>query len=77
MSYWGKSSNPASKSTGKRPVPQSQEKSGGLPTKPTVIQIVKSLLPNPKENEFYELEMAEVLAVILDEDELPEKEDGR
>ena len=76
MSYWGKSSNPASKSTGKRPVPQSQEKSGGLPTKPTVIQIVKSLLPNPKENEFYELEMAEVLAVILDEDEIPEKEDG-
>ncbi len=76
MAYWGKNSNPASKSTGKRPIPQSQEKSGGLPTKPTVIQIVKSLLPNPKENQFYELEMAEVLTVILNEDELPEKEDG-
>ena len=76
MAYWGKNSSPASKSTGKRPIVPAQEKTGGLPKTATVRGLIKQSIPNSKENEFYELEMAEVLSVILDEDGLPEKEDG-
>ena len=53
MAYWGKNSSPASKSTGKRPIVPSQEKTGGLPKTATVRGLIKQSIPNPKENEFF------------------------
>ena len=76
MAYWSKNSDP---SKGKRQpgsAPVSQDKSGGLPTTSTVRRMVKGLIPNSSENEFYEMEMGEVIAVHLKESDLPELTDG-
>ena len=63
MSYWRR------RRIGTAPV--LQEKSGGLPTATTVRKMIKGMIPSATENEFYEIEMGEVISVILDEDELP------
>ena len=71
MSYWR-----AKGRLGKRPVVPAQEKTGGLPKTATVRALIKQALPTLTENEFYELEMAEVISILLDENDLPELEDG-
>jgi hypothetical protein len=76
MAYWGKGVSKSGGSLEKRSVVPSQDKTGGLPTQATVRGLIKNLMPNPNENEFYELEQAEVISVLLDEKELPELEDG-
>lgn len=76
MSYWGKGSSRPGGNLGKRPVVPAQEKTGGLPKTATVRALIKQSIPNLKDNEFYELEMAEVISILLDENDLPELEDG-
>ena len=76
MAYWGKGSGRPGGNLGKRPVVPAQEKTGGLPKTATVRALIKQSLPNLKDNEFYELEMAEVISILLDENDLPELEDG-
>ena len=76
MAYWGKGSSRPGGNLGKRPVVPAQEKTGGLPKTATVRALIKQSLPNLKDNEFYELEMAEVISILLDENDLPELEDG-
>ena len=76
MSYWSKSSDPSKgkKQSGSPPV--LQEKSGGLPTATTVRKMIKGMTPSATENEFYEMEMGEVISVVLKESELPDLKDG-
>jgi len=75
MAYWGK--NEDAGTTEKRPKNTSQENSsGGILTKSAVKQLIKSTIPNFKENLFYELEMAEVINVLLNEEDLPDLADG-
>ena len=76
MAYWGKSSDPSKgkKQSGSPPV--LQEKSGGLPTASTVRKMIKGMTPSATENEFYEMEMGEVISVVLKESELPDLKDG-
>ena len=75
MAYWGK--NEDAGTTEKRPKNTSQENSsGGILTKSAVKQLIKSTIPNFKENLFYELEMAEVISVLLNEEDLPDLSDG-
>ena len=75
MAYWGKNEDAGTDE--KRPVNTIQEKAtGGILTKGAVKQLIKSAIPNYNENQFYELEMAEVISVLLDDEELPDKTDG-
>lgn len=76
MAYWSKNSDPSKgkKQSGSAPV--LQEKSGGLPTASTVRKMIKGMMPSATENEFYEMEMGEVINVILTESELPDLKDG-
>jgi len=76
MSYWSKSSDPSKgkKQSGSPPV--LQEKSGGLATATTVRKMIKGMTPSATENEFYEMEMGEVISVVLKEPELPDLKDG-
>ena len=73
MGYW---QNNLKGSNSKRPNVVQQEKTGGLPTTSTVRNLIKEGNVDPKEWEFYELELAEVIEVILREEQLPELEDG-
>ena len=66
MAHWGKGSSRPGGNLGKRPVVPAQEKTGGLPKTATVRGLIKQSLPNLKDNEFYELEMAEVISIFLD-----------
>jgi len=81
MAYWGKGKS-SRKGGGSianlhRPTPVHQDKaSGGFPTVGKVRSIIKDATPNTRTDEFYELEMAEVIDVILTEDKLPDLEDG-
>ena len=70
MSYWSK----GKKQSGTTPV--LQEKSGGLPKAATVRKMIKGMTPSAAENEFYEMEMGEVISVVLKESELPDLKDG-
>ena len=55
----------------------SQEKaSGGIVSLQTVRGLIQESRAGQSTEEFYELELAEVIDVLLDEDELPELEDG-
>ena len=72
MSYWSKSSDPSKGKKQSGPAPVLQEKSGGLPTASTVRKMIKGMMPSATENEFYEMEMGEVINVILKEPELPD-----
>jgi hypothetical protein len=76
MSYWSKSSDPSKGKKQSGPAPVLQEKSGGLPTASTVRKMIKGMMPSATENEFYEMEMGEVINVILKEPELPDLKDG-
>ena len=76
MAHWSKNSDPSKGKKQPGSAPVSQDKSGGLPTAATVRRMVKGLIPSPNENEFYEMEMGEVIAVHLKESDLPELKDG-
>jgi hypothetical protein len=49
---------------------------GGIATPTLVKMLIKGAIPSLKAAEFYELEPAEVMDVILEEDQLLETEDG-
>jgi len=75
MSYWGKNEDAGTDT--KRDNSVSQEKaSGGVLTSAAIRALIKSSVPNFKDNTFYELEMAEVMGVLLDEKDLPDLADG-
>ena len=76
MSYWSKSSDPSKGKKQAGPAPVLQEKSGGLPKAATVRKMIKGMTPSATENEFYEMEMGEVISVVLKEAELPDLKDG-
>ncbi|MBC8428533.1 hypothetical protein H8D04_01480 [bacterium] len=76
MAYWGKQSSSSGSKIKKHLPVQSEKASGKIPTTATVRQLIKSSIPNFKDNEFYELELAEVMDVILDEEDLTELSDG-
>ena len=77
MGYWrSKSSqNSVSNSNSRRPFVD-QKTSGKLLRTEAARALIKESVVNMGSDEFYELEMAEVIDVILSEDKLPEREDG-
>jgi hypothetical protein len=75
MGYWKKSSRTGG-FFGSKPVVQQEKASGKLLGFAPVRSLIQESLVDVGGDEFYELELAEVMEVILTEDQLPELEDG-
>ena len=74
MGYWKINSNVSKGSKGLKT--NTSKMTGGIATPTLVKMLIKGAIPSLKAAEFYELEPAEVMDVILEEDQLLETEDG-
>ena len=74
MGYWKINPNVSKGSKGLKT--NTSKMTGGIATPALVKMLIKGSMPSLKAAEFYELEPAEVMDVILDEDQLVETEDG-
>jgi hypothetical protein len=73
---WWKFGRRKSAWPGSKPVVRQERASGGILGFHAVRQLIHEALASYDPPEFYELELAEVMEVILTEDQLPELEDG-
>ena len=77
MGYWTKTPSQYSiSSSNRRPFVDQSKASGKLLRTDTARALIKESEINMGSDEFYEMELAEVMDVILSEDRLPEREDG-